>query len=146
MMGFVRWLIATWGWHYNFVTRLKDTDKIKTAIIIMCLNLPSFEVKKQLTFHKVKWFKYSFCKSLVIRCFKKFRGSANILFHFPLKMGNKVKNILSPAYSLKLRNTILILSRGLIFSIKWSYSQRCLDIAQRCENWHWKWHHCFDVA
>ena len=44
-----------------------------------------------------------------------------------------MKKILSPAYSLKLKNIILFLNQGLIF-FKWSYSQRCLDVAQRCEN------------
>ena len=47
--------------------------------------------------------------------------------------GEKLKKILSPAYSLKLKNIILLLNRGLI-AFKWSYSQRCLDVAQRCEN------------
>ena len=46
-----------------------------------------------------------------------------------------MKKILNPAYSLKLKNIILFLNRGLIlFFFKWSYSQRCFNIAQRCEN------------
>ena len=52
------------GWHYDFLTRLKDIDKIKTAIIIMYLNVPSCEVKNQPTFYKVRWFRYSFCNSV----------------------------------------------------------------------------------
>ena len=57
-----------------------------------------------------------------------------------------MKKILSPAYSLKLKNIILFLNRGLIFFPKRSYSRRCFDVAQRCENGGWKWQPCFDVA
>ena len=49
-----------------------------------------------------------------------------------------MKKILSPAYSLKLKNIILLLNRGLFF-FKWSYSQRCFKVAQRCKNRRWKW-------
>ena len=48
----------------------------------MCLNLP-FEVKNQLTFYKVRWFKYTFIQ--YIRCFKIFWGSANVLFYISLQ-------------------------------------------------------------
>ena len=58
-----------------------------------------------------------------------------------------MKKILNPAYSLKLKNIILFLNRGLIlFFFKWSYSQRCFNVAQRCENLRWKWRLCFDVV
>ena len=50
-----------------------------------------------------------------IRCFKNFCGSANILLQIPSKMENKMKKILSPVYSLKLKNIVLFLTRGLIF-------------------------------
>ena len=40
------------------------------------------------------------------------QGSANVLLQVPLKMKNK---FLSSAYSLKLKNIILFLNRGLIF-------------------------------
>ena len=80
-----------------------------------------------------------------IRCFKNFWGSANLLLQIPLKMGKKIK-VLSPTYSLKLKNIILFLNRGLIFFSKWSYSQRCFDVAQRCQNQRWKWQRCFDVV
>ena len=50
-----------------------------------------------------------------IGCFKNFCGSANILLHIPLKMGNNVKKILSPAYSLKLKNIIFLLTGTLAF-------------------------------
>ena len=49
------------------------------------------------------------------RCFKKFWGSANILLHIPLKIQKKMKKILSPVYSLMLKNIILFLTLGLIF-------------------------------
>ena len=46
-----------------------------------------------------------------------------------------MKKILSPVYSLKLKNIILFLTRGLLFIFfKWSDSQHCFDVAQRCEN------------
>ena len=53
-----------------------------------------------------------------IRCFKNFCGSANILLHIPLKMGNKMK-ILSAACSLKLKNIVFVLTLGLVFFLKW---------------------------
>ena len=64
-----------------------------------------------------------------------------ILFcKFLLKWG-KMKKILSPVYSLNLKNIMFFLNRGLIF-FKWSYTQRCLEVAQRCEHRHWKWQRC----
>ena len=65
-------------------------------------------------------------------------------------MENKMKNILSPAYYLRLKNIILLLNWGLIFFFffffKSSYSQRCFNVVQRCENLSWKWQRCFDVV
>ena len=66
MVDFITCLIAIKGWHYDFLTRFKDKDKIKTAIILMRLNLPSCEVKNQLTFYNVRWFKCSFCNSVYL--------------------------------------------------------------------------------
>ena len=57
-----------------------------------------------------------------------------------------MKKILSPAYSVKLKNIILLLNRGLTFFFKWSYSQRCFDVAQCCEYRRWKWQRSFDVV
>ena len=46
-----------------------------------------------------------------------------------------MKKILSPVYSLKLKNIILFLTQGFFFFFFiWSYSQRCFDVAQRWEN------------
>ena len=81
---------------------------LKTTKIIMCLNLP-FEVKNRLIFSKMRWCKYTFW---YIRCLKNFWGSANILLQIPPKMGKMKK---SSAYSLKLKNIILFLNRGLFF-------------------------------
>ena len=67
----------------------------------MCLNLPSSKfrkLKKYLPFYKMWSFKYNFCNSVYSRCFKKFCVSANILLYIPLKIGNKVKKILSLFY------------------------------------------------
>ena len=66
MMDFITWLINL----YNFLLHLKDTYEIKTVIIIICLNLP-FEVKNQVTFYKVRWFKWSYwqrCFDVAQRC------------------------------------------------------------------------------
>ena len=55
-------------------------------------------------------------------------------YKFLLKW-EKMKKILSPAYSLKLKNIVLFLNRVFFFSFcKWSYLQLCFDVAQRCEN------------
>ena len=95
--------------------------------------LAFFKVKNQLTFHKVRWLSIVFVSHYIIRCFKRwmmnlmnFHSSANIFWHIPLKMGNKMKKILSPAYSLKLKDIILFLTWDFFF--KWSYSQRCFDV------------------
>ena len=95
--------------------------------------LAFFKVKNQLTFHKVRWLSLVFVSHYIIRCFKRwmmnlmnFHSSANIFWHIPLKMGNKMKKILSPAYSLKLKDIILFLTWDFFF--KWSYSQRCFDV------------------
>ena len=80
----------------------------------MCLNVPSCEVKNQLTFYKVIWFKNIVFVIQYIRCFKNFCGTANTFLHIPLKMENKMKTIFSPVYSLKLKNIILFLTRGSI--------------------------------
>ena len=49
--------------------------------------------------------------------FYEFWDLANLLLHIPLKMQNKMKNILSQAYSLKLKNIILFMNQGLIFIV-----------------------------
>ena len=61
---------------------------------------------------------------MYIWCFKNFCGPVNILLHIPLKMKKKMKEVLSSVYSLKLKNIMLFLTRGLIFIFfKWSCSQ-----------------------
>ena len=60
-----------------------------------------------------------------IWCFKNLWGSVNILLQIPLKVGKKMK-ILSPPYSLKLKNIIesSVFESRLNFFSKWSYLQR----------------------
>ena len=65
----------------------------------MWLNFP-FEVKKKLTFYKLRWFEYTFCYS--------------VYYKFLLNR-EKMKKILSPTYSLKLKNIVLVLNWGFIF-------------------------------
>ena len=100
------------------------------------------------SWHFTKWYGLNIVFVIQdIRCFKNFCGTANTLLHIHLKMENNMMKISSPVYSLKLKNIILFLTRGpvLIF-FKWSYSQRCFDVAQHCENLRWKWQRCFDVV
>ena len=62
-----------------------------------------------------------------------------------LKYGKMKKN-LSLTYSLKFKNIILFLNRCLNIFFKWSYSEGCFEVAQRCENRRWKSQRCFDVV
>ena len=57
---------------------------------------PALEVKKQLTFYKVNYFKYCFYDTSYSQCFKIFYGLATTFLHIFLKKGNKVKKILRP--------------------------------------------------
>ena len=77
----------------------------------MCLNLP-FEVQNQLTF---KWdgsnilFVIQYIRSFKIILYDSGLG------HERVKMGKKWRKMLSPTYSLKFKNIILFLNRGLYF-------------------------------
>ena len=62
----------------------------------MCLNL-LFEVKNQMTFYKLGWFKELF-DIQYIRCFKNFWGPANILLQIPLKMGKNEEDFESSIF------------------------------------------------
>ena len=57
-----------------------------------------------------------------------------------------MKKILSPAFSLKLKKYYFIFERRLNFFFKWSYSQRCFDLAQCYESRCWIWQRCFHVV
>ena len=122
---------------------LIDIGKIKTAIIIMSLNLPSCEVKNRLTFYKVRWFKYRFCNS-VYSMFQKFFADQQIFF---LKW--RIKWIRFWVQCTLWSTKLLLcfwLGANFFFFFKWSYSQRCFDVAQGCENLRWNRQHCFDVV
>ena len=100
----------------------------------------------------MRCFKYSFCNSLYLWRFKSFSGFANILLYIPVKMGNKVKKVLSPLcsvymiflWSSKYYFVFTLWFTFLFFFFIWSYSQRCFNVAQRSENRHWKWQRCFE--
>ena len=54
---------------------------------------------------------------------------------------------------MKPTNTVFLWSSKILFCVclkvyflKPSYSQRCFDVAQCCENRRWKWKHCFNVV
>ena len=70
----------------------------------------------------------------------------NGLLHERVKMRKKWGKILSPTYSLKFKNVFLFLNRCLYIFFKWPYSQQFFDIAQSCENRHWKWQRSFDIV
>ena len=82
-----------------------------------------------------------------IRCFKNFWGSANILLQIPVKMGKKWRKFESSIF-FEAQKYYFVFESRLFFSFffKWSYSQSCFDVVQRCENQRWKWQSCFDVA
>ena len=66
----------------------------------------------------------------IFTMFKNFCGSANILLHIHLEMGNIMREILNPAYSVETifiwrSKYYLFLPRGLLFFFKWLYSQCC---------------------
>ena len=64
----------------------------------------------------MRWFKYTVCYSLyfIFDVLRIFEALQIFFYKFLLKWG-KLKKILSPAYSLKLKNVILLLNWGLIF-------------------------------
>ena len=108
-----------------------------------------------MTFCKVKWSKDGFSNFVYPQCFKNFCGSANIILYISLKMGNKMKKILSPAYSIKMifiRSLKILFCfwlencLWLLFFFQTVFSQHCFSVAQRCENWRWKWQICFDLV
>ena len=125
---------------------LIDIGKIRTAIIIMSLNLPSCEVKNRLTFYKVRWFKYRFCNS-VYSMFQKFFADQQIFF---LKWRIKWIRfwVQCTLWSTKLLLCFWLEANFFFFFFffKWSYSQRCFGVAQGCENLRWNRQHCFDVV
>ena len=75
----------------------------------------ALEVKKQLTFCKVKYFKYCFYDTSYLQCFKIFYSLATIFLHIFLQKENKVKEIFSSAYSNQM--IIMFLSRSLFFMV-----------------------------
>ena len=63
-----------------------------------------------------------------------FEALQMFFYKFFLKWGKNEEKMLSPTYSLQFKIVILFLNRGLYIFFKWSHSQRCFDVAQRCEN------------
>ena len=68
-----------------------------------------------------------------IRCFKNFGDSTNIILQIPLKMGKTEEDFESSIF-LEAQKHYFVFESRLHFFLKWSYSQRCFDAAQRCEN------------
>ena len=67
------------------------------------------------------------------------------LYDKDLRHERMKKNIESNIF-FEVQNYYFVFESVLIFFFKWSYSQRCFDVAQRCENRRWKWQRCFDVV
>ena len=114
----------------------------------MCLNLP-FEVKNQMTFYKVKWFKEIFF--LLFSIFNVFRIFKNlqIFFYKSLLKWGKMKKILSPAHSLKFKNIIwffewrfnfffeMVISATLFWCCPtvWKSTLKMTTLFRRCLTW-----------
>ena len=62
-----------------------------------------------------------------------------------LKWGKMKKNIESNIF-FEVQKYYFVFESMLKYFFKWSYSQGCFDVAQRCENRRWKWQRCFDVV
>ena len=90
-------------------------------------------------FYKVKWFKCCFYYTAYSHCFNNFYGFANIFLHI-----SRVQSMPSEWFSFETQKYYYVLGSKFIF--KFSYSQSCFDVAQRCRNQRWKWQHCFEVA
>ena len=64
----------------------------------MCLNLP-FEVKNQLTFCEVRWFKYNSCYSVYSMFFRIFEALQMFFYNFLLKWWKNEENFKSSIFS-----------------------------------------------
>ena len=102
----------------------------------MCLNLP-FEVKNQLTFYKVRWFKYTFCLFSIFGVLRIFEALQMFFYKFLSKQGKNEEDIESSIFFEGQKYYFNFESR-LDFFFKWSYSQCCFDVARRCKNRRWK--------
>ena len=98
----------------------------------MSLNLP-FEVKNQLTFYTVRWFKRTFFKFGKFDVLRIFEALQIFFYKFLLKWGKNEEDFESSIF-FEAQKYYFVLNGGLIFFFKWSYSQRFFDVAQRCEN------------
>ena len=129
----------------------------------MCLNLP-FEVKNQLTFYKVRWFKYTFCYS-VYSMFSDFLRLWNVFFKFlrtlslrrPLSYRNQPidffrKSVDWLVYDNGLRHERVKIAEKWRKILSPTYSLKFKNIIlflNRCLYIFFKWsysQHCFDVA
>ena len=69
-----------------------------------------------------------------------------MFFHkFLLKWGKNEENFESSIF-FEAQKYYFAFESWLNFFFKWSYLQRCFDVAQRCENRRWKWQRSFDVV
>ena len=57
----------------------------------------------------------------------------NGLRHKELKWGKMKENVESNIF-FEVQKYYFVVESRLTFFLKWSYSQRCFDVAQRCEN------------
>ena len=65
--------------------------------------------------------------------------------HEELKWEKIKKNVESNIF-FEVQKYYFVFESRLIFFLRWSYSQRHFDFAQRCKNWLWKWQRCLDVV
>ena len=66
-------------------------------------------------------------------------------YKFLLKLG-KIEKRFESSIFLEAQKYYFAFELRLNLFFKWSYSQRCFDVAQRCKNQRWKWQRCFDIV
>ena len=104
----------------------------------MCLNLP-FEVKNQLSFYKVRRFKYSFCYSVFLM-FKNLWGFANILFYkFFLKWRK------NEDFETLWKSSLKMITLFRRCSIQLWNIKRGFNVVERSKFQHWRTQHCFNI-
>ena len=74
-----------------------------------------------------------------------FEALQMFFYKFLLKWGKDEENFESNIF-FEAQKYYFVLESRLNFFFKWSYLQRCFDVAQRFENRRWKWQRYFNVV
>ena len=108
----------------------------------------------QIFFYITKWnnLNIAFVIQHIHNVLRNFTNLQIFFYIYTLKWGIKwrkcsVQSIHLTDFYLKLKNMLCSwLEVCFLIFYKWSYSQRCFDVVQRCGNRHWTWQRCFDVV